>query len=329
MSDPDAHSVTNAAWLQAMAEAVPDDERLLVSTVPGDPEDAGAEAWNVRPWTWGAAAPPPTQNNYVCVSSFRRGPDGWRRRAAEFGRAVAFMIDDLNTKVPLNSIGALAPSLLTETSPGNLQAWYLFADPITDYDRFAALQAAFVARWAVGGKDPGMSGPNRVGRLPQGINGKRKYNGWQVRVVSYVPGRRVQVAELIEALGLLLIPRPSRKVPDGVTAEQQAERAAEFRLLVERVERARAFSKPAFGRNGRRPLLCPWYQRHTGQARNGAYLTEPNAQNLWWGSFVCFHSGTHNDNCHLRDLKRWAEELEDDRLYSEIARINSQQGDEK
>lgn len=107
-----------------------------------------------------------------------------------------------------------------------------------------------------------------------------------------------------------------------ITSEQRAERDAEFRLLVERLERVRAFNKPAFGRNGRRPLLCPWYTRHTGQARTGSYLTEPTEANAWRGSFVCFHSGTHNDNCHLRDVKRWAEELEDERLYSALDAIN-------
>lgn len=317
--------LNNSAFLEALAARMPDDQRLLITTVPGDPEDAGAELWNVKPWYWGTRSPPPENNNYVCVSSFTRGNDGWRRRAEQFGAGLAFMIDDLGTKLAAAPVLAAAePTALIETSPGNFQAWYFLEDPITRYDEFASMLAAFIHKWAAG-KDPGMGGPNRVGRLPDGINGKRKYNGWRCRTERWAPERRWRKADLIRALGLVLMPARPVFVAGRVTEADRAAREAEFNALVKAMEAQRTFLKPRWGHNDRRPILCPWHAQHTGGATSGTYLTRPNDKNGWWGSFVCYHAGTHNDRCHLGDLKQYVNEQQDAAVAAALEKANEDQ----
>lgn len=312
----------NKTFLEALAARMPEDQRILITTVPGDPEAAGAEVWNVKPWWWGTDPPPARNNNYVCVSSFKRGPDGWRRRAEQFGAGLTFMVDDLGTKLALEPLMlAASPTALIETSPGNFQAWYFLEDPITRYDEFAAMLSAFIHKWAAG-KDPGMGGPNRVGRLPEGINGKRKYDGWRCRTALWNPQQRWRKADLIRALGLVLMPPRPVFVAGRVTAEDQAAREAEFEALVKAIERNGRFLKPRWGHNDRRPILCPWSAQHTGGATSGTYLTRPNEKNGWWGSFVCYHAGTHNDRCRLGDLKQYVNELNDADLAATLELAN-------
>lgn len=318
--------VSNEEFLALLAQHAPPDQRLLLTVVPGDPEAAAGTAWRARPWTRGATTPGLTTNNYVAVSAFRADETGvYARRAAQFGAGLALMIDDVGTKVPAAVLDRARPlTALVETSPGNFQAWYFLREPITEYDRFATLQRAFVERWA-GARDPGMGGPNRVGRLPEGINGKRKYGGaWACRAVEWKPEAAWTVAELLAAFDLSLLPPASldRFVPGRVTDAERAARGAEFEALVEALSRHRMFRRPAFGRNGRRPILCPWHEQHTDGAVSGTYLSLPSDKNGWWGSYVCYHSGTHNDKCHLRDLKAWVGEAEDARLERALAIAN-------
>jgi hypothetical protein len=316
--------LNNLMFLEALAARMPDDQRLLMTTVPGDPEAAGAELWNVKPWFWGTRPPPATNNNYVCVSSFTRGPDGWRRRAEQFGAGLAFMVDDLGTKIPLEPLMSTAqPTALVETSPGNFQAWYMLADPITRYDEFAALLSAFIHRWA-GGKDPGMGGPNRVGRMPEGINGKPKYNGWQCRTAMWNPERRWGKNDLIRRLGLVLQPPKPVFVPGHVTEADRAARQQEFDTLVAAMEGLSLFRKPRWGHNNRRPITCPWHLQHTNGATSGTYVTQPTEKNGWWGSYVCYHAGTHNDQCRLGDLKAWVHERIDAALEENLEQANDE-----
>ena len=302
-------------FLEALAAKVPDDERVLISSVPGNPEDSRGEMWNVRPWRFGDATPPAHQNNYVCVSSFRRGAAGWRRTADLFGRALAFMVDDVGTKVPREVVERLRPTVIVETSPRNEQWWYLFSEPVEDYELFSNFISTFVQQ-RLGGNDPGMGGANRIGRLSDGINGKAKYLSpegvpFACRVVEEDFARQFTALQLVEAFDLTLGPvrRRRQDAEDAVAAEERERRALEFADLFEDCSRLGLLLKRHSNHAGRFPIVCPWYRLHTNQSRTGTYLVEPNERNHWHGSFVCFHSTTHSDNNHLRDLKQWTNEI--------------------
>jgi len=301
----------NLAFLEAMADKVPDDERVLISSVPGDPDQSAGEMWNVRPWRFGDRAPISTLNNYVCVSSFKRGNAGWRRTADLFGRALAFMIDDVGTKVSAQAADGLEPTCVVETSPANFQHWFLFSEPVTDYELFSRLISAFVQQ-RLGGVDPGMGGANRIGRLPLGINGKQKYRDalnepWHCRLIS-MGGRRYELPEIVSAFGLELAAPRRRGSRATAKEEQVAQRAEEFTTLRDDLQRLGMVLKRHANHAGRIPIICPWFQRHTGAAKTGTYLVEPSEHNNWHGSFVCYHSTTHKDDNHLRELKSWVHE---------------------
>lgn len=318
------------AFLEALAEHVPDDERVLISSVLGDPDTAGGEMWNVRPWRFGDREPPAAANNYVCVSSFRRAADGrWRRTADLFGRALAFMVDDVGTKVATGCVAGLVPTVVVETSPGNQQWWYLFAAPVTEYELFSRLISAFVQQ-RLGGHDPGMGGANRVGRLPLGINGKEKYRGadgavFKCRFISSDFKRRYTLDELVAGFGLTLAAARARPIYKGLSPEEVTRRAAAFEEIKADLSAFGMVLKKHSNHAGRFPILCPWYCSHTGAARTGSYLVEPNEQNNWAGSFVCYHSTTHNDNNHLRDLTKWLGEKTEEMQCAAVRELNRQE----
>lgn len=301
------------AFLERIADLVPEDERVLVSSVPGDPQDSAGEMWNVRPWRYGDAEPHPNMNNYVCVSSFRRGINGWRRTADLFGRMLAFMIDDVGTKVPREIVSVAPPTAIVRTSPNNDQYWYFLSQPITDYETVSRLISAFVQQ-RLGGVDPGMGGANRIGRLPRGINGKAQYRStagepFRCEMRTFHPERRFTLGELVEMFALNLAPPRARVSPNTIPAERIAQRAEEFRELREDLERFGLVLKRHANHAGRIPILCPWFRQHSGNSRTGTYIVEPNERNNWAGSFVCFHATTHQNNNHLKDIRTWLNEV--------------------
>lgn len=301
------------AFLEAIAEFVPDDERVLVSSVPGDPQESAGEMWNVRPWRFGDAEPNARMNNYVCVSSFRRGINGWRRTADMFGRMLAFMIDDVGTKVPREVVADMEATAVVRTSPGNEQHWFLLDPPITDYETVGRLLSAFVQQ-RLAGVDPGMGGANRIGRLPLGINGKAQYRDadgapFKCELLAFAPQRRFTLEQLVAGFGLILAPPRARRESTTLSEAAMAVRAADFEELREDLARFDLLLKRHANHAGRIPILCPWYRKHTGASRTGTYIVEPNERNNWAGSFVCFHSTTHQDNNHLKDIKQWINEV--------------------
>jgi hypothetical protein len=307
------------AFLEAMADAVPDDERVLVSSVPNDPQESRGEMWNVRPWRFGDSAPPAHQNNYVCVSSFRKGGTGWRRTADLFGRALAFMVDDVGTKVAREAVAGLQPTHIVRTSPDNEQWWYLFSEPVTSYELFSRLISAFVQQ-KLGGKDPGMGGANRIGRLADGINGKAQYRSptgepFHCEALFTDFTRKFTLPQLVEAFGLTLGAERVRNYDTTtIPAEEIEKRADSFKELFGDCEMLGLLLKRHSNHAGRIPIVCPWYKQHTGESRTGTYLVEPNDRNNFHGSFVCFHSSTHSDDNHLKDIKQWATEVLSDRF---------------
>jgi hypothetical protein len=115
-------------------------------------------------------------NNFVAISTFRKGADGkYHRRKENFAACHLIMVDDVGTKIQPWQI-PLEPSYKLETSPGNYQYGYLLASPGLDGDLIARVIDAMIAQGlATDGKDPGMKGVTRYGRLPVGWNTKSKY----------------------------------------------------------------------------------------------------------------------------------------------------------
>jgi hypothetical protein len=203
-------AVSNSVFLESLfAEAMPG-TYTIVCSFRGDPYKADRSAWAGRPWspaqnlpTWFDAG-----NTYLTVSTF--DPDEatgeCRRRKAQFNGFHAAMIDDLGTKVPHGKL-LLPPSAIIETSPDNFQAYLFVAQDRDASDRPKCerlIERMVAAGLTADGKDPGMKGVTRYGRLPVGINAKAKYvaqlgRPFQTRCTEFEPQRRYTVAQIAAA----------------------------------------------------------------------------------------------------------------------------------
>lgn len=294
-------------FLNALAFFMADDERVILCGVPGDPGAAPPTAWKPRPWRRGYDGHEfsETWNGYVTVGSFVKGEDGtFRRRAGQTAAGLAFMVDDVGTKVPREIVDGLAPSAIIETSPGNEQWWYFFDKPVRDIPAFDAFIKAFIDD-KLDGNDPGMASVTRVGRLPGYFNGKPVYGGFTTRLVHLDAEKRFTLEELTAHFGLTIKGRVERR--DRLIASDVEDRIKTFYQVYTFLRLRGQLKRDEPDRSGWTEMHCPWVHEHTGAIDNGAGLREPAEENGYFGAFVCHH-GSHMNHT-WRDLTEWVNEL--------------------
>ena len=303
-------------FLSALAEGLPEDERMLLCGFGGDPLVAGPRAWRPRPWRPGRAIDlPATWNVYVTVGAFGRAGDGsFRRRTETFAAGRALMVDDVGTKVARSTVAGVPPTARIETSPGNEQWWYLLAPPERDAATFDGVIRAFIAGRLLGA-DPGMSGVTRVGRVPGFHNGKALYGGWQC-VMHELNDRRYATEELLARFGLQIRGRRVERahLPTEEALQRNQMFAAAFRWLDLHNMLKRHEPDPS----GWIEAVCPWIDEHTGRANSGFAIREPAPENGYFGAARCHHG-------HCAD-KGWAELTEwiAERAAEELESANAQ-----
>jgi hypothetical protein len=304
--------VTNAEFLEALFADLPDGAAAMLCGFVGDPYAPPEFAWHARPWMHGDALPRnivPSANNYAAVSSFVPDETGrYRRRKAQFARLHAVMIDDVGTKVQVHRL-RLDASARVETSPGNFQE-YLFVEPSADSDSRETAETLIEQLVAHGltadGRDPGMKGVTRVGRLPVGTNAKRKYveqlgHPFACRLAAWRPERRYTVETIARAFGLDLTVR--RREPAPLPPGTALSRVGSFAALMRTIGVAGLYLE-TLG-DGWHAIVCPWVHTHTDRAETGSAVREPCDENRWAGGFRCHHG--HCDGRRIGDLYRWAE----------------------
>lgn len=301
------------AFLDALAYYMGDEERVILCGVPGDPGLAPPHAWKPRPWRRGFDGHefPDSWNGYVSVAAFGRGNDkSFRRRSPDVAAGLAFMVDDVGTKVPRAIVADLPPSAIIETSPGNEQWWYFFDKPVRDIPAFDALISAFIDG-PLQGNDPGMASVTRVGRLPGYFNGKPAYGGFTTKLLM-LNDSRFTMDEITEHFQLEIrgrVERRDRLIPHDVETRVRAFYTV-YTFLKGRGQLKRDEPDPS----GWTEMHCPWVHDHTGAVDNGAGLREPAEENGYFGAFVCHH-GSHINHT-WRDLTEWVNELSDEELES-------------
>lgn len=301
---------TSAAkeFLNALAPTLPEDERIIICSFAGDPNEAPPNAWRPKPWSpnskLGIAA---DWNAYLTCASFRVAPDNsWRRRKSLFAAGHALMVDDVGKGATAKvdpAIINLPPSAIIETSPDNFQYWYFLETPERDAAKFDAVIRAFIAGKLLG-LDPGMAGITRVGRLPGFLNGKKKYGGFTTRLTR-LEDRYWEIDELVEGFALTL---KGRATPMPRIATEESIRRNRAFVDIYKFLRARGVLKrnePDAG--GWTEMTCPWVQHHTGAVDNGAAIAEPSENNGWAGGFRCHHG--HCMEKAWRELSEWVNDL--------------------
>lgn len=288
---------TNDDFICRAFHGITADETPWVTGFPGDPHAARHNLWGGRPalpLPWFIR---PGHNNFIAVSSFRRGNDGrHHRRKANFSRLHLVMVDDLGTKVPMKKL-VLPPSALVETSPGNYQGWYFLNPPEADRLRAERLIDGMIAAGLTAdATDPGMKGVTRYGRLPVGINGKAKYveklgRPFVQRVAIWSPMTRYSTDEIAHAYGVDMTASSSRRALSRQRARGSAlpgkTSTADDRLDL--LTRAGLHLEPLSGTEGAHRIVCPWVHEHTDEDPSGTVYFSPSEENGWRGGFKCHH----------------------------------------
>ena len=296
--------VSNAGFLDCVFSSDLAEARPLVVSFAGNPAKVAKAAWFGRPWSVAADTPallPEDANNYFSLAVFRPDEAGqYRRQKARFVALHAVMLDDVGSKVAMDRL-TLPPTWLLETSPGNHQAGYLLADPLTDGAMADRLMNAIVA---AGLCDPGANGPRaRLARLPVAVNGKHE-PAFRCRMLTWSPELRYSVDELVAGLQLEMAQsdRPRRQTGRPVQ-ERPADgdpvwipRPEENTVLV--ALRERGLYKSPLG-EGKHDLTCPWVHEHTDAVDGGTAYFEPDDHGPI-GGFKCLHG--HCAERHIRDL---------------------------
>ena len=298
LTDVTYSDVTNDTFLTAIFGNTFDKARPLVCNFPGDPVNKG---WSPQPW------PRDTSNTalnwYVAPAVFVPDEQGLYRAQKRLGRSVyAVMLDDIGTLVPAARIATCPPSWMIETSPGNFQAGYIFAAPVTDHKQAEALKDALID---AGLCDAGATGATaRWMRLPVAINGKAKYGNPspRCRLTQWRPDLRYSIEQIIDALELTP-PQPTRQPGRNVSANARhvaddvyTPRADENEVLA--ALKNRGLYKTPMG-SGKHDITCPWVHEHGDEVDHGSAYFEPS--DLYpIGGYKCLHS--HGDRHRIGSL---------------------------
>ena len=288
----DFSHITNADFINAVFQKLPEGASVAVCSKNGDPTVGG---WVAEEYDKMADQLSPNKNCYVSCSSFYRCEDGsFNVKKAQFTGYHCIMLDDVGTKVDEEKFVGIEPSWKLETSPGNYQIGFIFAEPITDIEKAEQLINAIMA---AGLSDKGAGGVSRWARLPNAINGKPKHlkdgEPFHCRLVEWSPENRYTITGIVDGLKLELSPKKERSVPKRGNVTTQPSENPVIAALKER-----GLYKRDLG-DGKHDITCPRVEEHTDQLDDGTAYFEPSEE-FPDGGIRCHHS--HGDEYHIRNL---------------------------
>jgi hypothetical protein len=191
--------VTNDDFLTAIFGQTFSTEHPLVCHKAGDPDLYGWKAVG-----WPCNTNQPNWNWYFLPSLYRLDETGRYRAKKELATSVyVVMVDDVGTKVPFEKFEDCPPSWVIETSPGNHQFGFIFAEPISDLDLVDKLKEDLIE---AGLCDAGATGGTaRWMRLPVAKNRKPNHGdpSPSCKLKYWRPELRYTVDELYSKLGLI------------------------------------------------------------------------------------------------------------------------------
>lgn len=198
-----------------------------------------------------------------------RFPDGRpvaQARCVEF--PLVLVLDDVGTK---SQVPPIEPTWVMETSPGNYQYGYAFAeDGVPTAGQFIALVRSL---GALGFTDPGAGGVVRNFRLPGSVNLKR--DGFVSRLVSFEPAREFAYLDLCAAFGVA--PGEDAPAPRGsVTLPDDGSDDVWSWLLSQGLVLGHPNS------SGWAPVICPNASQHSDSNPEARYSPASRA-------FCCYH----------------------------------------
>lgn len=293
---------TNRVFAEAIFSDLPDHARPVVTGKSGDPQSGPWLAFDLDQME---AQCPSGSNTYINCASFFPGADGSLAARKEHAAAYhALVLDDVGTKVDRSLLGSVTPTWELETSPGNFQIGFKLNPPLHEAVEVERFQQKIAA---AGLTDKGAMGMARWVRLPNGINGKPKYERdrkpFPCRLHGWRPDVSYSAALLLNALvpsDLRIENKPEPKVRrlavptkvdiDGKVYTPRAKVNPVIAAFNEHGLYKRTISE------GKHEVTCPWVHEHTDQIDTGAAYFEPEGTRPI-GGFCCQHS--HKDQYHI------------------------------
>lgn len=307
----------------------PESSNAYITAFTEDP--TGDYPLNVRGRMWGGGTYATMSerltkdaNQYVCVSTFNPSRDPKdngrpRRQRALFNRCFAVMVDDIGTKVEWDAIKLRTFTALVETSEGNFQGWYALKrdDPDAADPRLVDYVVDAMIRQGLAKVDPGMKGVTRYGRLPGGVNNKRKLKAaWNVRMTE-ITDRTYTLAEIAEAYGIDLNAERERSLMKAKAGSHvhvpEDERERYAAALIEACERAGLEPHEHPNKPGGYDVLCPWRESHTDGDTTGSMLFIPGYVDPSSGvEYIIGGYKCHHGHCEGKSLRHLVAKLNED-----------------
>jgi hypothetical protein len=260
----------------------------------------------------------PMRLYYGTATMFPTDTGELRNRQSNFAGLGVVVLDDVGTKVLLSSLPAPLrdnPTYIIETSPGNFQYGYV----LTDLVRALPLAKALVSIvYASGYTDGGGNMPNKLVRLPGGVNGKPGVT-FDVTLHSIHPERLWTPEALLDAVGSELTwdalvkdtdaaMRSTKKIsvsawagvpPTSVNAGGVVDVVQEW--LVEG-------DKVLTETDDWLTIQCPWHRDHTTSDSTAGYspIGRGEGDYVERRGFSCFHDHCKDKKTH--DFLTWVAE---------------------
>ena len=252
---------------------------------------------------------------YYGTATCRQVNGELRNRQASFEKLYVIVLDDIGTKVSLDDLpGGMTPTYIIESSQGNFQYGYVLDTPI---DNFDAAKALVQVVYDSGVTDAGGAMPNKLVRLPDGVNGKKGVKeGFITRLVT-MDGPKwspqgildkldtgIEWSELLEDAQGVLRSRTRRSTgatpwsplfPRNVSTEGVVDTVAEWLY-----EQGMVFQEVG----GWMTVLCPWHDQHTDADQNAGYSPLGQGDYPESRGFHCFH-----EHCKLRKTPEYLSHL--------------------
>lgn len=184
---PDATLPDQSHFISWLEQLAPEGERLLIGKAfATDDGTVGYTPTEVLP---------PNTPLYVSTGSFIKARMEGKLRAKldNIEHCLFLMLDDIGTK---SKMPPIEPTWKIETSPGNYQWGYAYAERPTKAQQSAAVKAIAKA----GFSDPGASNAVRWARIPGSLNKKK---GFSAVLREFHPERLFVLSELCDALGVV------------------------------------------------------------------------------------------------------------------------------
>ncbi|HKX77714.1 MAG TPA: DNA-primase RepB domain-containing protein [Novosphingobium sp.] len=283
---------SNRDFLAIIFAELPEGAGSVVTAKSGDPHEGG---WYPHNSERIDDVCQPSKNTYFNCASLVPNDDGTIAARKESAAAYhALVLDDVGSKVDRALLASITPTWELETSPGNFQIGFRLSPPLTEATEVDRFQHRFAK---AGLTDKGALGMVRWVRLPNGINGKPKYEvdgkPFACRLHAWNPETYYTANQLADDLA-----------PVSTTSECGADSAQDRRVHyagnngvffpanaenpVVTAFKARGLYKRELSA-GRHDVTCPWAQEHTDALDTGAAYFEPSEE-FPKGGFRCLHS---------------------------------------